>query len=75
MYGFTVLVPFQGSAPSHSGDRADPGNQGHGVSHPSRCTDRSNQLRQRIGHDELAVQLHAEGLRNTLVLAFWPDLA
>ncbi len=38
LYGFTVLVPFQqGSAPSHSADRADPGNQGHGVSHPSRC--------------------------------------
>ncbi len=54
MYGFTVLAPFQSPAPSHSGYRAGPGNQGHGVSYPSRCTDRSNQLHQRIGHDERA---------------------
>ncbi len=31
MYGFTVLVPVQSPAPSHSGNRAGPGNQGHGV--------------------------------------------
>ncbi len=37
MYGFTVLVPFQSPALSRSGNRAGPGNQGHGVSHPSRC--------------------------------------
>ncbi len=46
VYGFTVLVPFQSPALSRSGNRAGPGNQGHGVSHPSRCTARSNQLRQ-----------------------------
>ncbi len=55
LYGLTVLFPFQSPAPSRSGNRAGPGNQGHGVSHPSRCTDRSNQLRQRIGHNERAV--------------------
>ncbi len=33
MYGFTVLVPFQSPAQSRSGNRAGPGNQGHGVSH------------------------------------------
>ncbi len=37
MYGFTVLVPFQGSAPSHSGDRADPGNHSY---HIDTLTDR-----------------------------------
>ncbi len=63
MYGFTVLVPFQSPAQSRSGNRAGPGNQGHGVSHPSRCTERSNQLRQRIGHDHRVHSLYMQVLR------------
>ncbi len=68
MYGFTVLVPFQSPAHSRSGNRAGPGNQGHGVSHPCRCTERSNQLRQRIGHDEGAFSFPYHSLVPPLVL-------
>ncbi len=55
--GFTVLVPFQGPAPSQPGNRAGTGNQELGVSHSSRGTVRSPQLPSCTDHAERASSL------------------